>query len=250
VRSRSKTRLRKSRRREAEKAGHETEVKLRIPDQAKFLRQLARLEAKLTRARVHEMNTLYDTEATDLLRRGQVLRLRVERPAPQAISNGSARTRHIGAEKMETCAWLTFKRPAPTATTKALKQYKVREEHEVRIFGHQEMPKIFEALGLRPSFRYEKYRTTYELPGMRGLKLVLDETPIGLFVELEGDREQIDRAAGLLGFAASDYISKSYGALFMEACGVKPARGGSRVEPRPASRLPDMVFGAARVSSG
>jgi len=42
---------------------------------------------------------------------------------------------------------------------------------------------------------------------MNGLKLVLDETPIGLFVELEGGRGEINRAARLsrlLGFSASD----------------------------------------------
>lgn len=234
--------MRKSRRRGIEKERHETEVKLRIPDRSKFLRQLARLQAKRTRARVHEMNTLYDTEAGDLLRRGQMLRLRVEEPAPQPNSNGRAAARRVRSGKAETWVWLTFKGPLRGAKTHAANRYKVREEHEARILNHEEMPKIFEALGLRPSFRYEKFRTTYELPRRKALKVVLDETPIGLFAELEGEREQIDRAAERLGFAASDYINKSYGALFMEARGVKPARGSSHVEPRPGARLPDMVF--------
>jgi adenylate cyclase class 2 len=246
--SRSKNGLRKSRGSEVETAHRETEVKLRLKDRAAFLRQLARLKAKLTRARVHEMNTLYDAEAGDLLRRGQILRLRVEKPAPERSSNRTERASRRGRGRAEICAWLTFKGPTGGAKARAANRYKVREEHEVRIFDHEEMRKILEALGLRPSFRYEKFRTTYELPRMSGLKVALDETPIGLFAELEGECHQIDRAARLLGFAATDYINQSYGALFKEACGVKRARGGSHLEPRPASRLPDMVFGDDRRS--
>src|SRR5579863_7400221 len=84
--SASKTGLRKSARPSAKKANTEIEVKLRIGDRRGFLRQLARLKAKLTRARVHEMNTLYDTQDGQLMRRGQMLRLRVERPASLAHS--------------------------------------------------------------------------------------------------------------------------------------------------------------------
>jgi adenylate cyclase, class 2 len=242
MRSRSKNRLRKSRGREVETAHHETEVKLRVGNRAAFLRQLARLKAKLARPRVHEMNALYDTGAGDLLRRGQMLRLRVEEPAPEMSSNCTERSSRRGRERAKICAWLTFKGPPRGTKAYVANRYKVREEHEVRFFDHEEMARILETLGLRPSFRYEKFRTTYELPHVSRLKVALDETPIGLFVELEGECDDIDRAAKLLGFAASDYINKSYGALFMEARGVKRARGGSRVEPRPASRLPDMVF--------
>jgi len=96
---------------------------------------------------------------------------------------------------------------------------------------------------MRPWFRYEKFRSTFSLPRMKGLKLVLDETPIGVFVELEGKREEIDRAAQLLGFGASDYVTQSYGALFMEKHGLSRRRGGaSRVEPTPFSGVPDMLF--------
>jgi adenylate cyclase class 2 len=239
VRLAGKSGLRKSGDSASGRTHRETEVKLRVPDKRRFLRQLARMRAKLTRGRVHEMNTLYDTARGDLIGRGEMLRLRVESPAADANSAGP---RGAGGEELENAAWLTFKGPVMAASSNKRKRYKVREEHEVPISDAKEMPKILEALGLRPSFRYEKFRTTYELPRVSRLKVVLDETPIGLFVELEGASEQIDRAAKLLGFGASDYISKSYGALFMDACGVKAARRGARVEPRPASRLPDMLF--------
>src|SRR4029077_910218 len=104
---------------------------------------------------------------------------------------------------------LTFKRAENGAETNNPEPYKVREEHELCISNPEEMSKIFEALGLRPCFRYEKFRTTFSLPGMIRLKVTLDETPMGFFVELEGERQEIDRAAGMLGFARSDYINQS-----------------------------------------
>ncbi len=75
---------------------------------------------------------------------------------------------------------------------------------------------------------------------MAQLKLTVDETPIGLFVELEGQREEIDRAAGMLGFARSDYINKSYGALFVEERRLAGPASGK--EPTSFSGITDMLF--------
>ena len=216
-------------------------MKLRIADRWQLLQQLARLKAKSTARRVHEMNTLYDTRDGNLARHGQMLRIRVERPAARA--NGAGKAPKIAKQKREISALLTFKGPAKGAKANQAGRYKVREEHELRIADHEELPRIFEALGLRPWFRYEKFRSKFRLPGMKDLEVALDETPMGLFVELEGAHGEIDRAAGLLGFHASDYIKKSYGALFMEARGRSRAHGrASHVEPTPFSGLPDMLF--------
>lgn len=244
----------------------EIEVKLRIAERGQLLRQLARLKAKLVGGRVHEMNTLYDTAEGHLTRRGEMLRVRVERPAGR--SNGAAKTRRVAARSSGGSALLTYKGPAPEGpgaaqrraakrrgTARQLRQYKIREEHELRISNPEEMPRILQALGLRPCFRYEKFRTTYRLPGLTGLKVEMDETPIGLFVELEGPRAKIDRAARLLGFAPAAYINTSYAALFMENRGAR--RGGSagrgrgadrgaRNEPAPSSGLPDMLFSRSK----
>lgn len=184
------------------------------------------------------MNTLYDTGDGQLARRGQMLRLRLERPAGHA--HGASRRRRFAKEKLTNAAVLTLKGPVNGAEASKPKRYKIREEHELRVSNPKEMPKIFEALGLRPWFRYEKFRSTFSLPGMVRLKLTLDETPIGLFVELEGERGEIDRAAGMLGFAPSDFINKSYGALFMEERGMAGPASGR--EPIPSSGLADMLF--------
>ncbi len=118
--------------------------------------------------------------------------------------------------------------------------YKVREEREARVMDGEAVTGILEGIGLRPNFRYEKYRSTFRLPGLPGLKVELDETPIGDFLELEGGIEAIDRAAKLLGFGAADYITRSYScALSRDTPLNRPAR-----EERAAS---DMLFAKARL---
>jgi adenylate cyclase, class 2 len=238
MRSASKTGLRKSGR-AAPRVHTEIEVKLRIPDKRRLLGQLTRLKAKVIGPRVHEMNTLYETPDGSLSRRGQMLRLRIERPASRAKRVG--RARKAEPDKLGISALLTFKGPAKGRKAGRPGLYKIREESELRISEPGQALTILEALGVRPWFRYEKFRTLFELPRMPGLTLALDETPIGVFLELEGPREEINRAAELLGFARSGYVSKSYGALFMEERGL--AGRASHNEPVPFSGVPDMVFG-------
>lgn len=209
----------------------EIEIKLRVAELSQLLRQLARLGAELIAARVHEMNTLYDTAQGDLLRRGQMLRVRVERPASRSKGAGKLQQRRAG-EASGFSALLTFKGPvgpprrgAKRASEKSGNKerapgYKIREEYETRVSDREAVSRVIEGLGFRPCFRYEKFRTTYRLPGIRNLKVEVDETPIGLFLELEGPRREIDRAATRLGFGRAEYITKSYGALFMEEVGV------------------------------
>ena len=48
--------------------------------------------------------------------------------------------------------------------------------------------------------------------------MTLDETPIGVFLELEGPAKWIDSTAKELGFSYADYITASYGVLFAEWC--------------------------------
>lgn len=93
------------------------------------------------------------------------------------------------------------------------------------------MGQILNGLGLHPAFRYEKFRTTYALPGIRGLKVELDETPIGIFLELEGPPSGIDRAARLLGYARNDYLKESYGALYLADCRRRGRKPGDMLFP-------------------
>jgi adenylate cyclase class 2 len=76
------------------------------------------------------------------------------------------------------------------------------------------MEAIFNRLGYRPVFTYEKFRTEYRQPGRSGVATV-DQTPIGTYIELEGPAIWIDRTARKLGFSADDYILDSYGRLYL-----------------------------------
>jgi adenylate cyclase, class 2 len=218
--------------------GEEIEVKLRVSDRRALLGQLARQKARLERARVHEMNTLYDTPEGTLARNGQLLRIRVERPAGKAGNGARSPRRATGAGS----ALLTYKGPQRGGGREGgpvRQRYKVREEREVRIGDPEALASVLEAIGLRGWFRYEKYRTSYRLPGLPRLKVEMDETPIGDFLELEGDRGAIDSAAARLGFGPADFISLSYGALFREWA---DRAAGDRSEPVPGDGLGDMLF--------
>jgi len=200
----------------------EVEIKLAIADKKALGRALKRLGAKPKDAkcpRVHETNLLFDTPDGGLAKHGQLLRIRRETPA----EGKKATTK--GKESWRTL--LTFKSPPEELAIGEAKpggdrRYKVREEIETVLTDGVAVQRIFEGLGLRGWFRYEKYRTTYVLPGKhgwaKGLLIEVDETPIGTFVELEGPGEAIDRAAKELGFSRKDYVLKNYLVLYLDEC--------------------------------
>ncbi len=85
-------------------------------------------------------------------------------------------------------------------------------------------------------FHYEKFRTTYALPGVHGLKIDLDETPVGTYLELEGSVAGIDRAACRLGYGRKDYITETYGSLYLAACRRRGQKPGDMLFP-PTKKL-------------
>jgi adenylate cyclase class 2 len=202
----------------------ETEIKLRVEDAAALHKKLKRLGARPVssgRSRAHEMNVIFDTPQGGLAKHGQLLRIRMETPEVRGKKNKGRASRRV---------MLTFKRPAMSLEAApsmegrvvAAGRHKVREEIEVEVSDAENLTKIFEGLGMRGWFRYEKYRTTFKLPAAlgwaQGLLIELDETPIGTFMELEGPAEAIDRAARELGYSPRDYVLKNYLALYAEEC--------------------------------
>ena len=220
--------------------GRETEIKLRIRDVEAFRKLLKRVGARTVvrgSGRVHEFNTLYDTEAQELRGRGQLLRVRAETPTDRSKSKPKKRF------------LLTFKGPVPGSRVAAKAgakseaerradgyegNHKVREEIELEIGNAKALGAIFSELGMRESAHYEKYRTTFRMPESnrwsKGLLIEVDETPIGTFVELEGPSAAIDRMAKLLEFSKEDYVLTNYLRLNAEEC----MRRGEKVG--------DMVF--------
>jgi adenylate cyclase, class 2 len=200
----------------------EREIKLRIEDSPALRRALAKLGARVVKPRVHERNIIFDTPESALAKKEQLLRIRTEVPAGQRQKGGSHSV-------------LTFKRPIVAAASGSkAERHKVREEIELEVSDGKALARIFEGLGMRASFQYEKFRTTFRFPPLRrwakGLLLELDETPIGVFLELEGPASAIDRAAQALGFEKRDYVVANYMDLYRQYC---QSRGE---EPR------DMLF--------
>lgn len=200
---------------------YEIEIKLAIADIKALQRVLKRLGVKPKDPkcpRVHEMNLLFDTPDGGLAKHGQLLRIRRETPAG---GKKAAKAKEISR------TLLTFKSPPDKLAIGDIRpseerRYKVREEIETLLPNGASLQRIFEGLGLRGWFRYEKFRTTYVLPARhswaKDLLVEVDETPIGVFVELEGPGEGIDRAAQELGFSRKDYVLKNYLVLYLEEC--------------------------------
>lgn len=163
----------------------EVEIKFVLQDLAAMERRLKRAGFRRQTPRTHEMNTLYDLATAELRARGEVLRLR----------------EYGGKWK------LTHKTKGKDG------RHKARIENETTVSDGPQTESILLALGYRPSFRYEKFRSEWT-DGVG--HVVLDQTPIGDFGEIEGPPRWIDRTARALEIAGSEYITDSYALLFLQ----------------------------------
>ena len=166
----------------------ETEIKLRINDLQSARDLIESRGFQVTVPEVLERNILLDNAGQELRGARKILRLR------QA---GDITT-------------VTYKGTATVG------KHKAREERETVVASFTEMLAIFERLGYRQTFIYEKRRTEYH--GANGGMITLDETPVGNFLEIEGTADWIDATAHLLGFTEADYMTASYGSLYLEWC--------------------------------
>jgi len=168
----------------------ETEIKFRVADVRGLCRRLRGAGFHIVTERTHEMNTLYDLPGEVLRKRKELLRLR---------KYGSVWT-------------LTHK----SGTTRG--RHSSRVELETAVTHGKKVDAILRALGYSPSFRYEKFRAEWgEKKKQDGNgHVVVDETPIGNFCEIEGPPRWIDATAKKLGVSAADYITKNYATLFLE----------------------------------
>jgi adenylate cyclase class 2 len=185
---------------------HETEVKLEVRNPRALRRRLREAGFRAIQSRHFESNVLFDFPDLRLWKARCLLRLRL-------------------ADKHWT---LTFKgAPLPS------RRYKIRKEIDVRVEDGALLREVFETLGLREAFRYEKCRTVYarEAGGCKaeGRLLVYDETPIGNYLELEGPQRWIDQIARQLGYGPEDYITASYASLYRQKCRERGEKPGNMV---------------------
>ncbi len=90
---------------------------------------------------------------------------------------------------------------------------KMREECETVVADASVVRAAFQAIGLLVAFRYEKYREEWTLPGVVA---AIDETPVGTFVELEGEEAAILAVAAALGRGPADFITSSYRTIYLQ----------------------------------
>lgn len=160
----------------------EIEVKLAVTDRDDMARRLLETGAVSVAAREFEDNWLFDHPDGRLKEHKVMVRLR---------QSGER-------------AWLTLKEETEADPEG---DYKVRRETETSVEDGNALRAVFDALGLVVAYRYQKYRATYRLGD---LLITLDEVPIGVYIELEGARDDIDRCAGRLGYTRDNYINVSY----------------------------------------
>lgn len=162
----------------------EREIKLRFasPDEARAA--VVGAGGRPARARRLQDDTLFDADDRRLRDARSALRVRRE--------PGACR--------------LTFKGPPHAGTMK------VRDEHETTVGDPAVAEAILAGLGFAPVFRYQKYREEFFVGAV---VVAIDETPVGVFVELEGEEAAITALASALGRGPADYVTDSYRALFL-----------------------------------
>jgi adenylate cyclase class 2 len=163
----------------------EREIKLRFESADEARTKVLALGATPLHGRRLQEDALLDTEDESVRLRRSTLRVRSE-----------------GGKSL-----LTFKGPVLPGAIKT------REEHETVVADGTVLLAILQGLGLHIWFRYEKYREEFEA---EDLVIAVDETPVGVFVELEGGEDAIHATARALGKTPDDYIIDSYRMLFLQ----------------------------------
>ena len=180
----------------------EIEIKLKLDSSLEEIQGKLRHEGfTVLKPRVFEENVLFDTGELGLARSGQALRIR-----------------RAGSE----CIF-TYKGPAEGG------RHKSREEIEVKADSFENLERIVLKLGYRRVFRYEKYRTEFRNETSDGGIVTVDETPVGTFLEVEGEPQWIDRTATQLGFSQADFITQSYRGLYEAHCQDRGLKAGDMV---------------------
>jgi adenylate cyclase class 2 len=171
--------------------GQETEAKFLVRSLAILERRLKQVDARLVHKRALEVNMRFDYPDGRLKKEGRVLRLR---EFDQSL--------------------LTYK-GSSTETNGVLS----RMELELAVGDVETAQAILKELGFRQVAVYEKYRRIYEL---QKCEIMLDELPIGDFVEIEGpDPASIMNLAQRLGLDPDKIIKESYLGIFEHYCATR-----------------------------
>jgi len=177
----------------------ETEIKVEIQNPDDFCAKLQSFNPRVVSSRHFEENHLLDFPDKALKDRRCLVRIR----------------------KAGERATLTYKGPP-----KENGIFKTREELETGLDNRTIGIEIFQRIGMSEWFRYQKYRREFALDAVI---VAVDETPIGIFAELEGSEKAICDLARKLDIEQSRFIRNSYYALYLEHCRLKGKPTGNMV---------------------
>jgi adenylate cyclase class 2 len=178
----------------------EHEVKIAFEDVESARRAVHAAGGRLLIARRLIDDTLFDTADRHLRQGGCTLRVR----------------------RAADLSFITFKGPVQPGEVKS------REEIETAVGDATLVEAIMTSLGFRRYFRGQKYREEYEV---RHAHVCVDEAPMGVFVEIEGQPAEIQHVTILLGRTAADHELDSYQRLHARWCEMRGTTPGDMVFP-------------------
>jgi len=161
----------------------EIEVKFPLRDRAGTVRRLNELGATRLYAETFEDNIVLD-------RRGEL-----------RTKSALLRVRKFGKYSL-----VTYK--GPTSIEGGIKS---REEVQTGIESFELAIQLFDSLGYKPVFRYQKFREVWRV---KEVEVVLDRTPIGEYFEIEGPVDVIREVSAQLGMTMEHALRQSYADLY------------------------------------
>jgi adenylate cyclase class 2 len=178
----------------------EIEVKFALRDRHELVRRLNELGATRLYPETFEDNIVLDRRG-ELRTKGALLRVR----------------------KFGKYSIATFK--GPMAIEGGIKS---REEVQTGVESFELAIQLFDSLGYKPVFRYQKFREVWRL---REVEVVIDRTPIGDYFEIEGPMDVIRTVAAELGMNMEQAIRQTYADLYRQARRTRPDLGENMVFP-------------------
>jgi adenylate cyclase class 2 len=166
----------------------EIEYKFKVKDKQKVTKILDKVATKKT-SRQYQSNIMFDNSSGIMHK-----------------TNGRVRVRTLGESGEKT---LTYKRPLPPENGA-----KREIEYEIKFSDStSQIEKILEVMEFIPTTSYERYQTKWQIGNVY---ISLDEYPYADFLEIEGQKEEIEKIAEQLGFLVSEGLTKPVDTLFQE----------------------------------
>jgi adenylate cyclase class 2 len=163
----------------------EIEIKFALRDRNALVRRLHEIGAQRLYPETFEDNIVLDRRG-ELRTKGAMLRVR----------------------KFGRYAIATYKGPVAFDGT-----VKTRDEVQTGVESFELAIQLFDSLGFKPTFRYQKFREVWRV---REVEVVIDRTPIGDYFEIEGAMDVIRSLAEELGMNVENGIRQSYAELYRQ----------------------------------